>query len=83
MSKILIVGSVADSPFAQDIAHYLNQQEHYSDLISLKSFLNTEFCPRFIVDENSWENIGLKLGGKTVVIASATTGLYTRDELSM
>ena len=61
MSDLIVVGSVADSPFASDIGHYLRQREDYSDLISLKSFLNTEFCPRFIVDEENWSNIGRKL----------------------
>lgn len=66
-----------------DIAQHMHQDEHYSDLISLKTFLNTEFCPRFLVDEDSWENIGRKLEGKTILIISTTLGILTRDEIAM
>ncbi|MCK4541316.1 MAG: ribose-phosphate pyrophosphokinase [Spirochaetales bacterium] len=83
MRKYLIVGSVADNPFVADIAQHLEQQEDYLDLISLKSFLNKEFCPRFIINENSWDNIGQKLKGKTIIIVSTTMMQFSRDELAM
>jgi ribose-phosphate pyrophosphokinase len=83
MGGLIIVGNVPDSTFAADIGFHLRQREHYSDLISLKSFLNNEFCPRFIVNESSWENIGRKLESCTVLITSTTMGTYTRDELAM
>ncbi len=83
MGPLLVVGNIPDSPFAADIGFHLRQREHYSDLISLKSFLNNEFCPRFIVDENNWENIGRKLESFTVLITSTTMGTYSRDELAM
>ncbi len=38
MKDIVIVGSVADNPVAEDIAHFMGQQDDYQDLISLKSF---------------------------------------------
>ncbi|TFG59991.1 MAG: ribose-phosphate pyrophosphokinase, partial [Spirochaetales bacterium] len=60
MDNLIIVGSVSDNPFVDDMVQHLRQHEDYSDLISLKSFLNTEFCPRFIVDENDWDLIGRK-----------------------
>ncbi len=82
MGKLIIVGNIADSPFAADIGFHLGQREHYSDIVSLKSFLNDEFCPRFIVDEESMENIGRKLENYTVIITSTTMGGYTRDELA-
>ena len=81
--QLLIVGSIADNSFVADIAQHLNQAMDYSDLISLKRFLNKEFCPRFIVDESNWENIGNKLQGRTVLIASSTQAMYPRDDLAM
>lgn len=83
MENVIIIGSVADNPVVEDVAHHLRQHEDYSDLVSLKSFLNTEFCPRFIIDEENWDNIGYKLKGKTVLVVSTNQGWNTRDELSM
>jgi ribose-phosphate pyrophosphokinase len=83
MDNLIIVGNVADNPFVEDIAHQFNQGEDYSDLISLKSFLNGEFCPRFIVDESDWENIGRKLEGKRVLVVSTSAAGHSRDELAM
>lgn len=83
MDNVIIVGSVADNPVVEDVAHHLRQHEDYSDLISLKSFLNTEFCPRFIIDEENWDNIGYKLKDKTVLLVSTNQGWNTRDELAM
>ncbi len=83
MENVIIIGSVADNPVVEDVGHHLRQQEDYSDLISLKSFLNTEFCPRFIIDEENWDNIGYKLKGKTVLLVSTNQGWNTRDELAM
>src|SRR6056297_138416 len=83
MDNVIIVGSVADNPVVEDVAHHLRQHEDYSDLISLKSFLNTEFCPRCIIDEENWDNIGYKLKGKTVLLVSTNQGWNTRDELAM
>jgi ribose-phosphate pyrophosphokinase len=83
MDNLIIIGTVADNPVVEDVAHHMRQQEDYSDLISLKSFLNTEFCPRFIIDEDNWENIGYKLKGKTVLVVSTNQGWSTRDELAM
>ncbi len=83
MQKMIVIGSVADNPFVEDIAHYLQQHEDYSDLISLKSFLNNEFCPRFIIDDQDWERIGNKLAGMTVLLVSTGSGQYNRDDLAM
>ena len=83
MRNFIIVGSVADNPFVEDIAHYLRQHEDYLDLISLKSFLNNEFCPRFIIDEQDWERIGNKLAGRVVLLVSTGIGQLSRDELAM
>ncbi len=83
MKDVIVIGAVADNPVVEDVAHHFRQQEDYSDLISLKSFLNTEFCPRFIIDEDNWDNIGYKLNGKTILLISTNQGWSTRDELAM
>ncbi len=83
MHDLLVVGCVSDNPFVNDVVQHLSQQEDYSDIISLKNFLNSEFCPRFIVNESSWENIGNKLSGKIVLIVSNSVGELTRNDLAM
>lgn len=83
MKELVIVGSVSENTFVEDIAHHLNQHEDYLDIISLKMFLNTEFCPRFIVDEHKTENIGNKLAGKQVLIVTTSFPPFSRDELAM
>ncbi len=83
MQNLFIVGNTADNPFVDDIARHMQQREDYSDLISLKNFLNTEFCPRFLVDESDYRNIGNQLKGKNILIVSTTLTHFTRDELAM
>ncbi|MCH2206707.1 MAG: ribose-phosphate diphosphokinase [Lentisphaerales bacterium] len=70
--SVVVIGNTSDSPFAIDIAHYFDQIVDISDIIALKDFQNTEFCPRFISDENDLENVGSYLRGKTVIIASTS-----------
>lgn len=82
MSDYLIVGNVSDDPFAIDIGHMCGQVEEISDLISLKVYANTEFCPRFIRDENDMEHIGSSIMGKTVIICSTAMN-HTRGSLAM
>ncbi len=81
--KIIVVGTVSDDPLAIDIAHYMNQDTDISDILAFKQFANTEFCPRFISDENDMESIGYGLRGKTVIIVSACSGEHTRNARSM
>ncbi len=83
MDKTIIVGNVADNHFAEDIASHLNQSTNYSDLISLKVFLNTEFCPRFIPENKDLINIGRKLNNKDILIVSTSFGQFSRNELAM
>jgi len=78
----LIISNVSDDPFAIDLAHMCGQQEEIADLISLKVYANTEFCPRYISDEGDLELIGRSLEGKTVVICSAATS-NSRGSLAM
>ena len=83
MEEIVIVGTVADNPIAEDIAHYMGQQEDYQDLISLKSFLNAEFCPRFITGSRNMGNVGDKLKEKTIILVSTNQGSHSRNGLAM
>ena len=52
VGDMIIVGNSSDDPFAIDIAFALGQSEDIADLISMKVFSNSEFCPRFISDES-------------------------------
>ncbi|MEA1911313.1 MAG: ribose-phosphate diphosphokinase [Spirochaetota bacterium] len=83
MKDIVVVGSVADNPIAEDIAHFMGQHDDYQDLISLKSFLNTEFCPRFITTKRNSDNVGDNLKGKTVILVSTNQGAHSRNGLGM
>ncbi|KHT63539.1 ribose-phosphate pyrophosphokinase [Photobacterium gaetbulicola] len=80
---VVIVSNSSDNPFAIDVAYAMGQDEDISDVISMKHFMNSEFCPRFISDENDMENIGNSLEGKTVVIVSTGNLVTSRQELAM
>ncbi len=82
MNDTLIVSNVSDDPFAIDLAHMCGQTEEIADIISLKIYANTEFCPRYISDEGNMDSIGRSLEGKTVVICSAATN-DSRGSLAM
>jgi ribose-phosphate pyrophosphokinase len=82
VNDFIIISNVSDDPFAIDIGHMCGQPEEISDIISLKVYANSEFCPRFISDENDTGHIGTQLTGKTVVICSAATN-HTRGSLAM
>lgn len=83
MKNVVIVGNVADNPFVEDIAHHLTQHIDYSDMISLKTFLNSEFCPRFILDEDNWDNVGRKLEGKQILLVSSSQSDISRNDLAL
>ena len=84
MKKTLIVGNYADNVFVADIAHHLRQKENYQDLIALKNFHNSEFCPRFILgDRNDREKVGRRLEGHKVLIVSTSSGAMNRNEIAM
>ena len=57
-ADVIIVGNYSDDPFAIDVAYSLGQREDIADLISMKTFANSEFCPRFISDERDFSRIG-------------------------
>jgi ribose-phosphate pyrophosphokinase len=82
VNEFIIISNVSDDPFAIDIGHMVGQPEEISDIISLKVYANSEFCPRFISDEGDVSRIGAQLSGKTIVICSAATN-HTRGSLAM
>ena len=79
---ILITGTESDDPFAIDIGVSCGQVTDIADILSLKTFANTEFCPRFISDEKDLRDIGRKLKGATVVMVSTTSNTLARNELA-
>ena len=81
--KLIIISNTSDNSFAIDIAHFCGQHTDISDIIALKNFQNTEFCPRFIVsDEKDINTIGYSLKSKVVAIIS-TSGNLSRNALAM
>lgn len=82
-ADVIVVGNSSDDPFAIDVAFAVGQTEDIADLISMKTFANSEFCPRFISDEHDFSRIGRGLSGKKVVIVSTSSRLVSRQNLSM
>ena len=82
-NHLVIVGNSSDDPFAIDLAFSMGQAEDIADLISMKTFANSEFCPRFISDEEDLSNIGGRLQGKTVIIVSTSSHVVSRQNLAM
>jgi len=82
-NDIVIVGNSSDNPFAIDVAYAMGQNHDIADIIGMKAFTNTEFCPRFISDELDFSNIGKSLQSKTVIIVSTSSLVKTRQELAM
>ena len=80
---VVLVGNASDDPFAIDMAHTIGQADDIADLISLKTFANTEFCPRFINEETDLSAVGEDLRGKTVVIVSTSSRSISRNHLAM
>lgn len=81
--KYIVVGNSSDDPFAIDVAFAMGQQEDIADLISMKRFANSEFCPRFISDEQDFKEIGNKLQGKSIIIVSTSSLVMSRQSLAM
>ncbi|MEZ5551081.1 MAG: phosphoribosyltransferase family protein [Pseudomonadales bacterium] len=82
-SDVVVVGNSSDDPFAIDVAYAVGQTEDIADVISMKTFANSEFCPRFISDELDFSRIGRKLDGKVVVIVSTSSRQVSRQTLAM
>ncbi|MCB1282654.1 MAG: ribose-phosphate pyrophosphokinase-like domain-containing protein, partial [Salinibacterium sp.] len=77
----IVVGTESDDPFAIDIGRYCGQVEDIADLISLKTFANSEFCPRYIGEIPN--EPGFALTGRRVAIVSSASAWLSRDELAM
>ncbi|TDO95302.1 phosphoribosyltransferase family protein [Marinomonas balearica] len=82
-TNVVVVSNSSDNPFAIDVAYAMGQHDDIADLISMKQFMNSEFCPRFISDETDFENIGVSLQGKAVIIVSTAGYVKSRQELAM
>ncbi|MCE5321933.1 ribose-phosphate diphosphokinase [bacterium] len=82
-TPVLIVGTESDNPFAIDIGVFCGQATDIADILSLKTFANSEFCPRFISDEKDMLDIGKKLKGITVAMVSTVSNTLSRNELSL
>ena len=82
-SNYLLVSNVSDASFAIGVAHARSQKIDISDIVGLKTFVNSEFCPRFLLDDPTEENLGFGLQGKSVYILSTSSAHYTRNELAM
>jgi len=83
-APLLIVSTESDNPFAIDVALACGQVTDIADLISLKTFANSEFCPRFIEgDVEDLTAIGQQMAGMTVVIVSTMSSVLTRNELAL
>ena len=83
LTDVVVVGNTSDDPFAIDVAFSMGQTEDIADLISMKTFANSEFCPRFISDELDFSHIGNGLDGKTVIIISTSNRTVSRQNLAM
>lgn len=83
VSDLIVVGNSSDDPFAIDVAYSMGQSEDIADVISMKSFANSEFCPRFISDEEDFAEIGNKLHGKRIVIVSTSNQVMSRQSMAM
>ncbi len=81
-TPVLITGTESDNPFAIDIGVFCGQTTDIADVVSLKTFANSEFCPRFISDEKDLTDIGRKLSGATVVVVSTSSNNLSRNELA-
>ena len=77
-SNYLLVSNVSDASFAIGVAHACSQKIDISDIVGLKTFVNSEFCPRFLLDDPTEENLGFGLQGKSVYILSTSSAHYTR-----
>ena len=84
IKNLIIISNTSDNPFAIDIAHFCSQLTDMSDVIALKNFQNTEFCPRFLIGmEEDSNTSGYSLKGKSIAILSTTSSIISRNALAM
>ncbi|MDR1760341.1 MAG: ribose-phosphate pyrophosphokinase [Fibrobacter sp.] len=81
--RFIVTGTFTDDPFAIDLAQYIGLREDISDTVALKTFTNSEFCPRYMLDMHDTEHIGRRLKGKIVLLSSVSTYDRSRNDLAM
>ena len=81
--RFIVTGNFTDDPFAIDMAQYIGLREDISDVVSLKTFANSEFCPRYGLDVDDMEHIGKRLEGKIVLICSVSNHERSRNDYAM
>ena len=81
--RFIVTGNFTDDPFAIDMAQYIGLCEDISDVVSLKTFANSEFCPRYMLDVDDMEHIGQRLKGKIVLICSVSNHENSRNDYAM
>ncbi|HHX15528.1 MAG TPA: ribose-phosphate pyrophosphokinase [Fibrobacter sp.] len=81
--RFIVTGTFTDDPFAIDVAQYIGLREDISDTVALKTFANSEFCPRYMLDAEDVEHIGRRLDGKIVLICTVSTHDRSRNDLAM
>ena len=81
--SIVVTGTFTDDSFAMDVAQFLGIRGDISDEVSLKTYANSEFCPRYISDIEDFENVGKHLEGKVVIICSVSVSTRSRNDCAM
>jgi len=81
--NIVVTGTFTDDSFAMDVAQFLGVRGDISDEVSLKTYANSEFCPRYISDIEDLERVGRYLEGKVVIICSVSLSTRSRNDCAM
>ncbi|MDR2580326.1 MAG: ribose-phosphate diphosphokinase [Fibromonadaceae bacterium] len=81
--NIVVTGAFTDDSFAMDVAQFMGVRGDISDTISLKTYANGEFCPRYISDIEDLERVGCYLEGKVVIICSVSLSTRSRNDCAM
>ena len=68
MNHLVVTGNYSDSPVAYDMGELLHVQVDIADTVSLKTFANTEFCPRYFPQLGHGHRVGQGLEGRIVII---------------
>ncbi|MDR0518010.1 MAG: hypothetical protein LBH25_13300 [Fibromonadaceae bacterium] len=82
-NSIVVTGTFTDDSFAMDVAQFLGVRGDISDEVSLKTYANSEFCPRYISDIDDLERVGRYLEGKIVIICSVSLSTRSRNDCAM
>jgi len=80
---IVVTGTFTDDSFAMDVAQFLGLRGDIADEVSLKTYANSEFCPRYISDIEDLERVGRYLEGKVVIICSVSLSTRSRNDCAM